>query len=84
MELNYVIEDAALVDRSGSAMLEHILCLPDNNIQGFTSINLKEVVTTTCWYLWWLRRQRTHDEVTPPMNKCKFSILSIVANAAKS
>jgi hypothetical protein len=83
MELQHVISDATVVDRAGSAILEHILCLSENNIQGFTTVNLKEVVITTCWYLWWLRRQRTHNESTPPMIKCRFSILSIVANASK-
>jgi hypothetical protein len=71
------------VDRSGSAILEHIMCTPDNDIQGFTTVNLKEVIITTCWYLWWLRRQRTHGDSTPPMVKCTFSILSIVANSLK-
>jgi hypothetical protein len=84
MDLQHVITEALAVDRSASAILEHIMCTPDNDIQGFTTVNLKEVVITTCWYLWWLRRQRTHGESTPPMVKCRFSILSIVANSLKS
>jgi hypothetical protein len=36
----------------------------------------------TCWYLWWLRHRRTHNEDIPPLHKCKFSILAIVANPA--
>jgi hypothetical protein len=83
MDLQHVITEALAVDRSTSAILEHIMCTPDNDIQGFTTVNLKEVIITTCWYLWWLRRQRTHGDSTPPMVKCTFSILSIVANSLK-
>jgi hypothetical protein len=32
----------------------------------------------------WMRRRRTNGESVPPLHKCKFSILSIVANAAKA
>jgi ribonuclease HI len=81
LELHNVIQDAMSVDRDGSAILEHLMCRTENEFEGFTEIQLKEVVATTCWYLWWLRRRRTHDEPTPPPNRCKFSILSIVTNS---
>jgi hypothetical protein len=35
------------------------------------------------WYLWWVRRRRTHNEDVPPIYKCKLSILTIAANARK-
>jgi hypothetical protein len=44
-------------------------------------MKVREVILTTCWYLWWLRRRRARDEPVPPVAKCKFSILAIVANA---
>jgi hypothetical protein len=44
---------------------------------------LKELIVTASWYLWWIRRRRTHDESVPLIHKCKLSILSIVANSAK-
>jgi hypothetical protein len=79
-----IIEDAIQVDRAGSAVLEHILRREDNVLQGFDHIGLKETVAVTCWYLWWMQRCRTHDEDVPPLFRCKMSILSITANAAKA
>jgi hypothetical protein len=75
-------KEAIIVERSGS-ILEHILWLNDNALQGFDTINLKEVALTTCWYLWWMRRWGTHDEYVPPLNKFTFSILALVANATR-
>jgi hypothetical protein len=51
---------------------------------GFDHVGLKEVIAITSWYLWWMRRRPTHDEVVPPIIKCKMSILGIAANAAKA
>jgi hypothetical protein len=45
------IDEAVDIDREGSAILEHILRLDLNQIEGFQLVNLKEVVMTTCWYL---------------------------------
>jgi ribonuclease HI len=78
-----IIEEAMLVDRAGSAVLEHLLSA-EKPMSGFESIGLLEVIGTACWYLWWMRRQRTHGEPVPPIFKCKVSILSITANAAKA
>jgi ribonuclease HI len=65
-------------------MLEHILRRQDNSLPGFSDIGLKETVSVACWYLWWLRRRKTHNEQVPPIYRCKFSILSITTNAAKA
>jgi ribonuclease HI len=51
---------------------------------GFDHVGLKEVISITSWYLWWMRRRRTHDEAVPPVFKCKMSILGIATNAAKA
>jgi hypothetical protein len=67
---------------SGSAILEFLLRDQANALLG-VDIGQKETIGVPCWYLWWIRRQRTHDESVPPLLKCKISILSIVANAAK-
>jgi hypothetical protein len=72
------IDEVVDIDREGSAILEHILRLDLNQIEGFQLVNLKEVVMTTCWYLWWLRRQRTHNEPVHPLNKCNFFNPSLV------
>jgi ribonuclease HI len=82
--LQLVIEEAASADMAGSAMLEHILRREDNSLPGFSDIGLKETVSVACWYLWWLRRRKTHNEQVPPIYRCKISILSITAYAAKA
>jgi hypothetical protein len=82
LELSEVINDAMLIDRAGSAILEHLF-RSDVSMPGFNSIGVREVIGTTCWYLWWIRRQRTNGELVPPIFKCKLSILSITANVAK-
>jgi ribonuclease HI len=82
--LQAAINEALQVDRAGSAVLEHLLRRNDNSLPGFDHIGPKETVTVTCWYLWWMRRRRTHDEEVPPLNRCKMSILSIAANAIRA
>lgn len=82
--LDPVIQEAMLVDRHGSAILEHLLKLEDNHMQGFEEVGLKETISVTCWYLWWIRRRRTREEQVPSLYRCKISILAITANAAKA
>jgi hypothetical protein len=81
LNIQHIIDDATIVDRSGSAILEHILRQDMNEVPGLDSIHLKELVMITCWYMWWLRRRRARSEEVPPLNKCKMSILAITANA---
>jgi ribonuclease HI len=81
--LTDIIEQAVHLDRAGSAVLEYLV--PDHNqaMPAIPSIKLTEVIVTSCWYLWWIRQRRVHNEDVPPLFKCKMSILSIVTNAAK-
>jgi hypothetical protein len=80
--LDRVIDEAILADWAGSAVLEHILMLQDNMLQGFTFV-LKETIVIACWYLWWIRRRRTHNENIQPMAQCTMSVLAIAANLLK-
>jgi hypothetical protein len=81
LNIQHIIDDAIIVDRSGSAILEHILRQDMDEVPGLNLINLKELVMVACWYMWWLRRRRVRDEEVPPLNRCKMSILAITANA---
>ena len=36
-----------------------------------------EVIATTCWYLWWIRRRATHNESVPPPTHWMMSILPL-------
>jgi ribonuclease HI len=78
-----VIEEAA-TDRSGSVVLEELLRDTDKMLPGFDGIGQKETIAVAAWYLWWIRRRRTHEESVPPMSQCKMSVLSITANGAKA
>jgi ribonuclease HI len=79
-----LIDDATLMDRAGSGILEYLFRSPIISFPGMQVVNLKEMVAVACWYLWWIRRRRTHNEDVPPLSKCKLSILAITANAAKA
>jgi hypothetical protein len=82
--LHEIIADSALLDYSGSSILENLLRSNSGNLQGFDDVGLLEVIVITCWYRWWLRRRSTNNESVPPMFRCKMSILSIAANSKKA
>jgi ribonuclease HI len=81
--IKYIIDDATSVDRAGSGILEYLFRSSTNSFPGMQIVKLKETIAVACWYLWWIRRRRTHNEDVPPLSKCKVSILAITANAAK-
>jgi hypothetical protein len=66
-----IIEEAFITDRSGSAVLEHLLRDEEKKLPGFENIGQKETIGVACWYLWWIHRRRTHDESVPPMSNCQ-------------
>jgi hypothetical protein len=74
------IEHAMISDLEGSAILEFLFREQSGSLQGFTDIGRKEIIATVSWYLWWIRRKRTQNEVVPPISICKLSILAIVSN----
>jgi hypothetical protein len=79
-----VIDEAMQLDCSGSVILELLFRGQDLMMLGFASLGLNEVVAVTCWYLWWIRRRRTHNETVPPLFRCKMSVLAISGNAAQA
>jgi ribonuclease HI len=82
--LENIINEATSMDRAGSAVLEYLLRQNGNTLPGFEFVKLKETICVSAWYLWWIRRRRTHNEEVPPLLKCKMSILAITANAMKA
>ena len=79
-----IIDEAMQGDRAGSAVLEILLRRQDNDYNNFDNVGLKELISVTSWYLWWIRRRHTHNEDVPQLFRCKMSVLSIVANATKA
>ena len=75
-----IIDQAIQVDRSGSAILEFILSLPDQQLEMHPIINFKQVIAVGGWYLWWICRKVTHNESIPPPWRWALSVLSISSN----
>ena len=61
------INFASLTDRAGSAVLEFILCDDSYRRQYSGLVELPELISTVCWFLWWQRRQfvRGGEILTP-------------------
>jgi hypothetical protein len=78
--LSEFIQEAIRVDRSGSVVMEHILLLPGRPFQLMPMLDVKHVIVTACWYLWWTRRRITHNELCPPVVRCPLSVLAIASN----
>lgn len=65
--MTHIIDQAIQVDRSGSVVLEFILSLQDHQLAVHPELNFKQVIIVGGWYLWWIRRQVTHNETIPPV-----------------
>ena len=79
-----LVEDAVPVDRSSSIIFKHLLTLPDDLLMIHSNVNFKQALMVGAWYLWWIRRQMTHDEPVPPSWRWPISILSIASNFQNS
>lgn len=82
--LDDIIHNTMQTDCSGSVVVEELLRSSLNIVPGYTSFELHELIAITCWYIWWLRRRRTHGETIPPIPKCAASIRGLAANYAKA
>lgn len=82
--LSEFISSATEVDRSGSVIMEHILLLPDSPLPIMPSLEIKHIVVVGCWFLWWTRRQITHNEPFPPIDRWHMSVLAITNNYHKA
>jgi ribonuclease HI len=80
--ISEIINEALVVDRAGSAVLESLLSGQDKKFPNF-DMGLGETIAVACWYMWWIRRRRVRNEEVPSTSRCRLSILSITANAAK-
>jgi hypothetical protein len=58
--LEKVMDEAIVIDRAGSVIMEHIMRSNDNTMQWFETIVKGGGYCQTRWYLWWMRRQGTH------------------------
>lgn len=78
--MSSIIQEAMRVDRSGSVVLEHLLLAPDMILPIKPNLQVKQVLMVACWYLWWIRREITHDGNPPPPMRRHTAVLAIAAN----
>jgi ribonuclease HI len=75
-----VIQNAKTNGSSGSEVLASLLNMSSLTVPGFDSIHMRELVAVASWYIWWLRRTRSHGEQVPPIRQCITSIHAITSN----
>ena len=78
------ISDKIQSERSGSVILEELFIDDSNSVSVMSSVGFKEILLTGGWYLWWIRRQVTHNEQIPPVWRWPMSVLAITNNYKKS
>jgi hypothetical protein len=82
--LEALVAEAITNDRSGSEVFEVLLKSPSTSVPDFDSIQRRELIAVSAWYIWWLRRRQTHGEQVPPIRNCITSIRAITANVARA
>ena len=77
------IRAALTMDRSGSMVLEEMVC--SNKPGGIVCnvSNIAETVMITSWYIWWSRRKIRNKEPVPTPSRTILNIQGILANSLK-
>ena len=78
--ISETIAEARSVNRLGSIILEHLLLGGSSPAPLKPNLDVKQVIVVGSWYLWWIRRQFTHDGTPPPTFKWPMSVLAIANN----
>ena len=71
----HIIENAMLVDRSGSVVLEELLRGNRNYPTHSSQVGTKEIVVVGAWYIWWQRREAVKGEKVATPSLTSFKIL---------
>jgi hypothetical protein len=79
-----MIHDASWQGRSGSEILGALLSSNQSDVPGFELIQSRELIVVSAWYIWWIRRHKSHGEKIPPIPNCVTSIRAITANTEKA
>ena len=62
MGLWEIVKEASEVDRAGSAVLDYLLASNFIKPVDRSLSDIRKVILTMAWYIWWIRRQEVHDE----------------------
>jgi hypothetical protein len=69
---------------SGSAVIDYLMLCKFIKPQEKIYANLREVIITTAWYIWWIRRQKVHGEMVQPVNQLVLNIQTLVTNFVRA
>ena len=61
--LEEVIDNALVVDRSGSVIPEYIVCHPTRRSPILGGLGLQESIVVACWHIWWQRREMVRGKL---------------------
>ena len=75
---NLPVINSALVDRSGSIVLEELLRNQQPNSTEIT--DLKELIVVGAWYIWWQRREYVKRESIAQPRQTAFAIQALKSN----
>jgi hypothetical protein len=75
LALTEVTEDALLADKSGSVVLEVILCSKKKPSPLLAQLKIHEMITIVCWYIWWQRREFVKGESVARPSNTVFAIM---------
>ena len=76
----HVIDNALIVDRSGSVGLEEILRSQIHTPDNLKHIGMKELIAVGAWYIWWQRREAVKGENVAPPDRTSFAIQALTLN----
>ena len=71
------------MDRSGSVILEELLCSTQPGRVACDLQNMTATVMATSWYIWWSWRQIKNKEPVPTTERTIINIKGILANYSK-
>jgi ribonuclease HI len=78
--LKDLIMQATTNNRSGQEALEYLLCENHDTPTVLGQSKIPEMVAITSWYLWWERRQITHDEKVKEPAQSAIAIGALYSN----
>ena len=79
LKLDGFVEEASNVDRAGSSVLDHILCMPTRGSL-LPEVSAQTLILVGIWYIWWERRQLVHGEEVQSPARSALSISALAAN----
>jgi ribonuclease HI len=82
--LDSKIDEALLSGRPGSEVLASLLGSNNDPMPNYESIQTRELIAVTAWYIWWIRRRLSHGEQIPPIRNCVSSIRAITVNSSRA